>query len=96
MMDINPSETVLTGQWILQGGRPVDRIGGNAEAFVRSHVRRLEALRRAGHAERIDADHWRVPADLPSRGQAYDLARDRANIRISVLSPTGVCTENLV
>ena len=29
-------------------------------------------------------------ADLPARGQAYDLARDRANIRISVLSPTGL------
>ena len=68
----------------------IDRIGGDPEAFVRSHVRRLEALRRAGHAERIDADHWRVPADLPERGQAYDLARDRANIRISVLSPTGL------
>jgi type IV secretory pathway VirD2 relaxase len=68
----------------------IDRIGGDAEAFVRSHVRRLEALRRAGHAERIDADHWRVPADLPARGQAYDLARDRANIRISVLSHNGL------
>jgi Protein of unknown function (DUF3363) len=68
----------------------IDRIGGDPETFVRSHVRRLEALRRAGHAERIDADHWRVPADLPERGQAHDLARDRANIRISVLSPTGL------
>ena len=68
----------------------IDRLGGDPEAFVRSHVRRLEALRRAGHAERIDADHWRVPTDLPQRGQAYDLARDRANIRISVLSPTGL------
>lgn len=68
----------------------IDRIGGDPEAFVRSHVRRLEALRRAGHAERIDADHWRVPTDLPARGQAYDLARDRANIRISILSPTGL------
>jgi Protein of unknown function (DUF3363) len=68
----------------------IDRIGGDPEAFVRSHVRRLEALRRAGHAERIDADHWRVPADLPARGQAYDLARDRANIRISILSPGGL------
>jgi type IV secretory pathway VirD2 relaxase len=68
----------------------IDRIGGDPEAFVRSHIRRLEALRRAGHAERIDADHWRVPADLPARGQAYDLARDRANIRISILSPTGL------
>ena len=68
----------------------IDRIGGDPEAFVRSHVRRLEALRRAGHAERIDADHWRVPADLVERGQAYDLARDRANIRISILAPTGL------
>ena len=68
----------------------IDRIGGDPEAFVRSHVRRLEALRRADHAERIDVDHWRVPADLLDRGQAYDLARDRANIRISILSPTGL------
>jgi type IV secretory pathway VirD2 relaxase len=68
----------------------IDRLGGDPEAFVRSHVRRLEALRRAGHAERIDADHWRVPADLVERGQAYDLARDRANIQIAVLSPTGL------
>ena len=68
----------------------IERLGGDPQGFVRSHVRRLEALRRAGHAERIDADHWRVPADLPARGQAHDLARDRANIRISVLSPTGL------
>jgi hypothetical protein len=68
----------------------IDRIAGDPEAFVRSHVRRLEALRRAGHVERIDVDHWRVPADLLDRGQAYDLARDRANIRISILSPTGL------
>jgi type IV secretory pathway VirD2 relaxase len=68
----------------------IDRIGGDPLAFVRSHVRRLEALRRAGHAERIDADHWRVPTDLPERGQAYDLARDRANIRISILSATSL------
>jgi hypothetical protein len=45
-------------------------------------------LRRAGHVERIDADHWRVPADLPERGQAYDLDRDRANVRVAILSPT--------
>jgi hypothetical protein len=35
-----------------------ERPGKDPEAFVRSHVRRLEALRRAGHVERIDADHW--------------------------------------
>src|SRR5262245_4494589 len=68
----------------------IDRIGGDPEAFVRSHVRRLEALRRAGHVERIDADRWRVPADLLERGQAYDLTRDRANIRTNVLSAAGL------
>jgi uncharacterized protein DUF3363 len=68
----------------------IDRLGGDPEALVRSHVRRLEALRRAGHTTRIDADPWRVPADLPARGQAYVLARDRANIRISVLSAAGL------
>ena len=34
-----------------------------------------EALRRAGHVERIDADHWKIPDDLADRGMAYD-ARD--------------------
>jgi len=68
----------------------VERLGGDPAAYVRSHVRRLEALRRAGHVERIDADQWRVPADLPERGQSYDLARDRTTGRIRVLSPTGL------
>lgn len=91
IMDVAGQEGVYRPSKHLARARDaVDRIGGDPEAFVRSHVRRLEALRRAGHAERIDADHWRVPADLPERGQAYDLARDRANIRISVLSSTGL------
>jgi type IV secretory pathway VirD2 relaxase len=68
----------------------VERLGGDPAAYVRSHVRRLEALRRAGHVERIDADQWRVPADVVERGQAYDLARDRTQGRITVLSPTGL------
>jgi Protein of unknown function (DUF3363) len=53
----------------------------------------VEALRRAGHVERVEVDHWRVPADLPEHGHAYDLARDGANIRVSILSPTGLDAE---
>jgi len=68
----------------------IERLGGDPAAYVRSHVRRLEALRRAGHVERIDADQWRIPADLPARGRAYDLARDRTNGSMSVLSPMGL------
>jgi type IV secretory pathway VirD2 relaxase len=91
IMDVAGQEGVYRPSEHLERARAaIDRLGGDPEAFVRSHVRRLEALRRAGHAERIDADHWHVPADLPERGQTYDLARDRANIRISVLSPTGL------
>ena len=68
----------------------VERLGGDPAAYVRSHVRRLEALRRAGHVERIDADHWRIPADLVKRGQTYDLARAGAARRVTVLSPSGL------
>jgi type IV secretory pathway VirD2 relaxase len=42
---------------------------------VAAHVRRLEALRRAGHVERVAEGVWRVPADLPERGRQYDAQR---------------------
>lgn len=57
--------------------------GGDYEGYVNSHVRRLEALRRAGIVERIDADQWRVPEDLESRAATYDAGRNRqASIRV--------------
>ena len=39
---------------------------------MRSHVRRLEALRRAGIVERVHAEHWTIPANLPESGLAHD------------------------
>ncbi len=54
--------------------------------YVRSHVRRLEALRRAGIVARIDAEHWTVPADLPERGLAHDRQRFGTSLRIDELS----------
>lgn len=57
--------------------------GGDYEGFVDAHVRRLEALRRAGIVERIDADQWRIPDDFESRAAAYDAGRNRqASMRI--------------
>ncbi|TNE46384.1 MAG: DUF3363 domain-containing protein [Sphingomonadales bacterium] len=57
--------------------------GGDYDGYVDAHVRRLEALRRAGIAERIDADQWRIPQDYEARAAAYDADRNRqANIRI--------------
>jgi len=46
------------------------------DGFVQTHIRRLEVLRRAQIVERLDEGLWRVPADLPARGQAYDARRD--------------------
>jgi type IV secretory pathway VirD2 relaxase len=43
--------------------------------IVDAHVRRLEALRRAGIVERVAEGVWRVPADLPKQGRRYDMQR---------------------
>ena len=57
--------------------------GADADAFVASHVRRLEALRRAGIVERLGADRWLIPEDFEQRALAYDAQRGRqANMRI--------------
>jgi hypothetical protein len=42
---------------------------GQVEAV---HVRRLEALRRAGLVERVGEGVWRIPRDLPEQGRQYD------------------------
>ncbi|RWG86623.1 MAG: DUF3363 domain-containing protein [Mesorhizobium sp.] len=61
----------------LEAAQPqIERIKGDPDAFIRSHVRRLEALRRAGIVERIDADNWKIPGDIAEQGAAYD-ARNR-------------------
>jgi len=67
-----------------------EHIRADPDTFVKMHIRRLEALRRAGIVERIDADHWRVPGDLLERGLAHDLARDGADARVNTLSPIGL------
>jgi len=59
--------------------------GGDYDVYVESHVRRLEALRRAGVVERIDADHWRVPEDFEARAADYDAQR-RGRMTLRVLS----------
>jgi type IV secretory pathway VirD2 relaxase len=43
--------------------------------YVEAHVRRLEALRRAGIVDRLDADHWHIPDDVEQRASAYDAKR---------------------
>ena len=42
---------------------------------VAAHVRRLEALRRAGIVEREAEGVWRIPGDLAEQGLQYDVQR---------------------
>jgi type IV secretory pathway VirD2 relaxase len=47
-----------------------------SDPTARLHQRnRLEALRRAGIVNRVADGVWRVPADLPTQGRAYDAQR---------------------
>jgi hypothetical protein len=55
------------------------------EGYVEAHLRRLEALRRAGIAERIDADCWIIPDDFEQRAGGYDAQR-RRTLSVRVLS----------
>lgn len=48
-----------------------ERQGKDPEAFVRAHVRRLQALLRVHQVERVDADCWKIPKDIVARGQIY-------------------------
>jgi type IV secretory pathway VirD2 relaxase len=59
--------------------------GADYESYIQSHIRRLEALRRAGIVERIDADHWRIPGDFEKRAADYDAQR-RGRMSIRLLS----------
>jgi len=67
-----------------------EKITPDPERFVAAHVRRLEALRRAGLVERWSADHWKVPQDLPERGLAHDRKGHGPSARMEVLSPIGL------
>ncbi len=49
--------------------------GGDPGETVAAHVRRLEALRRAGLVDRVTEGVWRVPGDLPERARQHDAQR---------------------
>ena len=53
-------------------------MSGNAsEQYVQAHIRRLEAMRRAGHVRRLDDGSWSVPSDYLERAGTYELDRAR-------------------
>jgi len=51
--------------------------GGDVEGYIEAHVRRLEALRRAGLVARLDGDHWVIPPDFLERARAYEERQGR-------------------
>ncbi len=57
----------------IEQGRAKD--GRDPQEVVAAHVRRLEALRRAGVVERVAEGLWKVPDDLAERGRQYDAQR---------------------
>jgi hypothetical protein len=67
-----------------------EKITPDPERFVAAHVRRLEALRRAGIVERWGEDHWKVPQDLSERGLVQDRKGHGPGARMEMLSPVGL------
>ncbi|WP_454710803.1 DUF3363 domain-containing protein [Cupriavidus nantongensis] len=51
------------------------RAGSDPQEVIAAHLRRLEALRRAGVVERVAEGLWKVPEDLAERGREYDTQR---------------------
>lgn len=60
--------------------------GHDPEALVERHMRRLEALRRAGIVERLAEGVWRVPTDLPEQGRQHD-ARRLGDVAVELRTP---------
>ncbi len=68
---------------VAQGHTTPDR---EPREVVAAHVRRLEALRRAGIVERVAEGVWRVPGDLVERGRQYDVQRLDGGVAVELKS----------
>lgn len=51
------------------------KVDRGPQEIVEAHVRRLQALRRAGIVDRVAEGLWKVPRDLPEKGRNYDAQR---------------------
>ncbi|WP_459203664.1 relaxase/mobilization nuclease domain-containing protein [Ralstonia pseudosolanacearum] len=68
---------------LAQGQATPDR---DPREVVAAHVRRLEALRRAGIVEREAEGVWRIPGDLAERGRQYDMQRLGGGVAVELKS----------
>jgi type IV secretory pathway VirD2 relaxase len=60
--------------------------GRDPREVVAAHLRRLEALRRAGLVERIADGTWRVPHNLAESGRQYDVQRLCGSVEVELKS----------
>ncbi len=59
--------------------------------YVRAHIRRLEAMRRAGSAERFADGSWAIPEDFLDTARAYEeRSRMRQPARLVLMSSLGL------
>jgi len=57
------------------------------EEYIQAHVRRLEAMRRFGHAERNADGSWKIPQDYMKRAASYERKRGFNNpVKLNVVS----------
>ncbi len=57
------------------------------EEYIQAHVRRLEAMRRAGHAQRKADGSWVVPNDYLKRASAYEKSKGFGSpVKLKLLS----------
>jgi len=68
---------------LAQGQATPDR---DPREVVAAHVRRLEALRRAGIVKREAEGVWRVPDDLAEQGRQYDARRLGGSVTVELKS----------
>lgn len=68
--------------------------GRDPREVVAAHVRRLEALRRAGIVEREAEGVWRIPSDLAERGRQYDAQRLGGGVAVELKSHLPIERQN--
>lgn len=73
------------GAYSVDHHRQVDP--GASGEYIATHVRRLEAMRRAGLVQREEDGIWQVGTDFADRAERFEIAnRQRSPVRVSVLS----------
>jgi len=57
------------------------------EEFIKAHVRRLQAMRRKGNAERNSDGSWKIPRDYLKRASDYEKSRGFGNpVKLDILA----------